>query len=918
MNSRKQTAANQINRLIAELSDARLVHLEEVQRWASEARLTRDDALIARANFAVGMCGTMQGQDTIAEQAYAAAARHYSLCDDQSAVAVSNLGRAQALFRIGQPLEALKLAKQVGAQLVSPSQRQHASDALMIEAIAHHETGDSATALTLLRRVRRSHERLGAPHSVVMLVDVSIANALAILGRGAEAHEYFQRVLRWSRGNSSRILVEAAAQYNLGCLLAMEGNWQSAFDCFREARVAAAATGNPRMSAAIDLDDADLHLQLNLLDETLALTEDCFRQLSPLAAPTHEARAFLIRATARHRQGDWESALADYRTAQERYAKIGNHAAACLCSCHIGVIQLEQGWPGRAARSLDVVQKRFPRTIPPLIRVQYWELRARIALARRDRASALTAVRRASTALATTSTPWLRAQVEHTRGVIHVQRSRRAAAVRAFESAIESTERSRHRIESDALVTSFLEGREQPYSDLVQLYLERRTKSGDRTIFRTIGRLKSHLGLAPDFGTDRKQDEPLDDLREQANLINSRLARLHGQRGRVTIDRERLQRQLEALRNSRDRLEARISRTLRNRRDRGGSNEQARLDPEDVQRDLPRDATLVEYFEVAGRWIALVCTADRYDVIDPLVDRTQLYEWTRKFNFLVARAAQRAPNEIGTSALRSVNQLLTRMSQALLTPIERHLCGVTAPRSTLYLIPHGVLHQLPLVALPLDGAPLIAHREVCILPNRRFLAQRRSRSQVQALAVGIQDENLPGVRQELRRVATAFERCDTFYGAAATRAAFRDAAPRATLLHLATHAQFRADNPMHSALEFGDGWLAAWEIAQLPLHKVRLAVLAACESAKAQRLAGDELLGLARGFFAAGVRSLIVNHWPLRDDVAQRTTRLFYESLTTEASIPAAFRKTLLGIRELHPHPAHWASLTLMGCAGRA
>jgi CHAT domain-containing protein len=41
-----------------------------------------------------------------------------------------------------------------------------------------------------------------------------------------------------------------------------------------------------------------------------------------------------------------------------------------------------------------------------------------------------------------------------------------------------------------------------------------------------------------------------------------------------------------------------------------------------------------------------------------------------------------------------------------------------------------------------------------------------------------------------------------------------------------------------------DGWLEAWEIAALPLQ-ARLAVLAACETARGQLLAGEGAIGLA-------------------------------------------------------------------------
>ncbi|MEM7167283.1 MAG: CHAT domain-containing protein [Planctomycetota bacterium] len=928
MSPERGQVAKRLDQIIVDLLATKVVRLSEVQECAADASRVGTPALVARAHYAVGMCATMQGQDLAAERAYRSAAEHYQRLSDTQASAVSNVGRAQSLLRLGKPKSAMSLAI-AARKVLATASPQHAADALMIQATAHHVMGDSSSAVKVLRRVKREKIKLGFSETLLAPLDNLLANALTLVGRAREAKELYDELLRWS-SSPDRVLVRCLAQYNLGCLLVMQGRWQGAFECFQELRSQLPATGNPRWVAGADLDEADLHLQLNLLEEARALATRGLGSFRDLQVPAEQARALLVRAGALKNANEPAAALHDYRAARDLYTRVGNHAAAGLCSCHIGAMQLTQRQPGRAARTLDAVQKRFPRAIPPLIRVQYWELRARIALARSDTTAALNASRRAAAALATTSTPWLREQVEHTRGQIHLARGNRGAAARAFNAAIDATEQSRFRVESDALATTFFEGREQPYSDLVHLQLQRRSRRGDRTIFQTIGRLKSRLGIEPGFAkpapfsssSSSSSNDKLDDLREQVNMINSRLARMHGQRGDIHVDRT----QLHKLQDTRARLEARIARTLRSRRDRtAGTAARARLEPEDVQESLAAGSAFVEYYAVAGRWIAAICTDDTFVVVDDLVAESTLTDWAQKLRFLIRRTAQRDPASVSASALRNVHKLLEKIGDALFTPLLAHLGDDT---QRLHVLPHGVLHQLPLAALEVAGVPLIERYELSILPNRRFLTQpaRRSRSrsrasrslasQSRALAVGIDDPALPGVRHELSGVRQALRDTTRLFGKAATRAAFAEAAPHANWLHVATHAQFRADNPMHSTLQLADGWLAAWEIAQLPLQRIRLAVLAACESGRSQHQAGDELLGLARGFFAAGVPTLIANHWPLRDDIAAWTTRSLYRHLAKERSLPCAFQQTLLAARKRHAHPAHWASLTLYGCPG--
>src|ERR1700693_4253462 len=64
--------------------------------------------------------------------------------------------------------------------------------------------------------------------------------------------------------------------------------------------------------------------------------------------------------------------------------------------------------------------------------------------------------------------------------------------------------------------------------------------------------------------------------------------------------------------------------------------------------------------------------------------------------------------------------------------------------------------------------------------------------------------------------------------------------------------------------ELDDGLLQASEVAQLKLN-ADWVVLSACNTAAEDRPGAEALSGLARAFFYAGARSLIVSHWPVSD-----------------------------------------------------
>ena len=67
--------------------------------------------------------------------------------------------------------------------------------------------------------------------------------------------------------------------------------------------------------------------------------------------------------------------------------------------------------------------------------------------------------------------------------------------------------------------------------------------------------------------------------------------------------------------------------------------------------------------------------------------------------------------------------------------------------------------------------------------------------------------------------------------------------------------------------EQDDGLLTASEIAQLELD-ADLVILSACNTAAGKEVGAKGFSGLAKSFFYAGARSLLVSHWPVESNAA--------------------------------------------------
>ena len=120
-----------------------------------------------------------------------------------------------------------------------------------------------------------------------------------------------------------------------------------------------------------------------------------------------------------------------------------------------------------------------------------------------------------------------------------------------------------------------------------------------------------------------------------------------------------------------------------------------------------------------------------------------------------------------------------------------------------------------------------------------------------------------------------------------------------------------------------DGYLAASEIAKLNLN-AEWVVLSACNTAAPDGTPGAEgLSGMAKAFFYAGARSLLVSHWPVESvSTVQLTTVMLQEfEANPKVSKAQAQRKAILALMNTpgHPeyaHPLYWAPFVVVGEGG--
>ncbi|MEW5987610.1 MAG: CHAT domain-containing protein, partial [Chloroflexota bacterium] len=264
---------------------------------------------------------------------------------------------------------------------------------------------------------------------------------------------------------------------------------------------------------------------------------------------------------------------------------------------------------------------------------------------------------------------------------------------------------------------------------------------------------------------------------------------------------------------------------------------------------------------------------------------------------------------------------LAQFHQALMSPLEKHLAG----RQRLFLVLPPEFHPLPVAAF-FDGRRYLAERfELVYLSSAAMLMEdeglpssvvRSSSSALSpALVVGHSNQGqLPAALLEAQQVGrtlhTQGRAVQLLLEDEARLDQVRQASRACDLLHLASHATFRPDNPFFSWVRLADARLTVADLYEMTLPQRPLVVLSACETGRG-RPRGGGLLGMGRGFLAAGAAGVVVSQWKVGDAASAGFMGDFYHSLAgakgMERDVAHALNQAQRLALSRQPHPYYWA-----------
>ncbi len=864
------------------------------------------------------------GQHVGALSDYAHANAAYRRLGKLGEAARADASAVDSLRCLGRPVEALQRAAR--ARRVFRRLGEALRSAVLDEMVGlvYLQQNDYARALKLFDRARPVIAAAGRPLDLATLNN-NAATALTNLDRLREAQTLYAaaRATYATQGTDAAL---ARVDVNLGFLAFRQGRYGAAVDLLRQAADVFDSLRNMPLAIATRLDLADTYLALNLLDEAGALSQEQLRLATDLGLRNERARALFYLSTQRGRLGRLDDALTGLTEAESAFAAQDNLVWRTRSALARATLLLERA-DDAGAREAMVVCRRAARVFARLALPSRQALAAAMLARghlRQGRPRRAEEEARAALWLAQgLGVPWLLFECHYILGRAMRARGEREHAYVAYREATQALERVRTELQPEELRMSLVSDKTDVYQELVTLCLDRSAADealhhAERAKSRAFAeRLVGSVDLAADpqvIGTtDAGTLERMRQLRDELVWLYSRLS--DGDDGAAV---PRLRREVASRESELVRLQRRLQPASRPRAIALGVAE-ATIETASalagLRRRLQAGTRVLEYFQTGGELVLFVFDARRLaayrlgpiERIQQLVDRFRFQ--VSKFRLGTAYVEAHAPALLGAT-----EQILAELYSALIDPVADDL--VDAER--LVVVPHGSLHYLPFHALiDPSGVPLVERVDIAYAPSASVLASCYERPSVpeglgSRLLVGVPDASMPDVAGEIAALQSSFGDSVVLTGDAATEHAFREHAPQADVIHLASHAVFRQDNPLFSAIRLADGWLSLYDLYNLRL-RASLVTLAACETGLNTVLAGDELVGLARGFFQAGAASLVVSLWAVDDASTATLMQRFYAYLEAGCGPASALRQAQIELRRAYPHPYYWAPFLAIG-----
>jgi CHAT domain-containing protein len=317
----------------------------------------------------------------------------------------------------------------------------------------------------------------------------------------------------------------------------------------------------------------------------------------------------------------------------------------------------------------------------------------------------------------------------------------------------------------------------------------------------------------------------------------------------------------------------------------------------ELQDAAPHDGVILYYALLETRTLVWVVSRETSTIVE-LREPPDRVRWR----------VRQLREALGARASASVTDLSTAAHAALIAP----LAPAIGRARRLVIVPDDALGLLPFALLrdAVTGRVLAQDYVISVAPNATWLHRLRktplrpSQSTHDAplfvaASSGAGRETLPAARREVAAASTSYPAARMLIDAAATPEAVLSSLPRASLVHVASHAVASIEAPWLSRLSLspnaeGRSELFMYQIVDLRMRPGATVILSACDTASGTVSRSAGVLGLAWAFLAAGADTVVGTLWRVEDRVAAALMTDFHRRFARTGDAVSALREAQL------------------------
>ncbi|NNE65395.1 MAG: CHAT domain-containing protein [Pyrinomonadaceae bacterium] len=827
-----------------------------------------------------------------------AASKSFLVIDRKTEAAQTKVAQLIPLGLLGRYDEAVSTGNEALAVFVEQDDALAAGKIEMNLAIISSRQGKHSESLEYCISASKRFRELGES-SWLLMAENDLAIALAELNRFDEAEKRYVEALEIARDEDQH-LTEAELLASLGNLQTYRGRYGEALRNLELSRQKYDEIEMPHRSVIADLEIAEVHQLLNLTDEASAIYDRVTKELSDYGLRGEEARARLNYGRLSVQTGEYAKAAAELERALELFELESNPSGSA--SARLLKARLLNNSKDRTAAmdELNAVLGLIDREEHPRLALETEFFRGELLRKSGEADSARKLFETVLDLAGDTEQKNLVTNALVSLAKISISEGSLESAKKFLSEAIDTVEKLRDPIPAEIFRMSFLADKLAPYKLSAELAIETdqiaeafvlTERSRARTLFE-----KLNGGESTAEGKEEKS------IREKLNWYYSRLAK----DGNNDVDlRERI-----------EDLEQKLASINLSRSNISESNSADIAAPtwdgfvERIQNLLGVSKTLIEFHVVNSSIAAFVLDQNGIRHFQEIGTENEIIELIEGLRFQFETLRFGDQKGFDDQLRERTNAYLGELYDLLIRPLETEM-----EDQSLVIVPVGPLFYVPFNAL-FDGKQyLVEKSEVLLSPSAAIwfeLQSTESLSQNRSLVIAYADEKSPQITIEGKAASDSLQNSSVFTGKEAGTKVFFDHAGTARDIHLACHGEFRADNPMFSNLRLADGFLTVEDISKSRLN-ADLVTLSACETGLSRIYAGEEILGLSRGFIGAGARNVVMSLWTVNDASTVELMKEFYAEYNDHRNPLKALRVAQRQLISHGYHPYYWSPFVIIG-----